>query len=157
MDLASFSAVVAAISVVIGVIFAIFQMRDATKTRHTGLIIQLNPALQVSINEVNESLPKIWNLEFKDYKEYLEKYGEPLSDKALYTIAGYYDGLGFLLHQRLIDIDTIEYLLSGTSTGVWEKIKPIIEGMRKNYDLPELFKWFEYLYEETQKREREMK
>lgn len=154
LDITSFSAVVAAISVVIGVIFAILQMRDATKTRHTGLIIQLNPALQVSINEVNEALPKIWNLEFKDYKEYLEKYGEPLSDKALYTIAGYYDGLGFLLHQQLIDIDTIEYLLSGTSTSVWEKVKPIIEGMRKNYDLPELFKWFEYLYEEMQKRDK---
>ena len=156
MDVASISAAVAAISVVVGVIFAIFQMRDAAKTRHTGLIIQLNPALKVTINEVIEAISKIWNLEFKDYKEYLENYGEPLSDKALYTITGYYDGLGFLLHRRLIDIDTIEYLLSGTSTGVWEKVKPIIEGMRKHYNLPELFKWFEYLYKEMQKREQRL-
>jgi hypothetical protein len=57
------------------------------------------------------------------------KNGEPLSEKALYTVSGYYDGLGFLLHKQLIDINTIGYLLSGTSTGVWEKVKPIIEGM----------------------------
>jgi hypothetical protein len=36
MDIASISAAVAAISVVVGVIFAIFQMRDAARTRHTG-------------------------------------------------------------------------------------------------------------------------
>jgi len=43
-------------------------------------------------------------------------------------------------------------ILSGTSTGVWGKVKPIMEGMRKHYDLPELFKWFEYLYNEMKKR-----
>lgn len=92
MDVASISAAVAAISVVVGVIFAIFQMRDAAKTRHTGLIIQLNPALKVTMSEVIEYISKIWNLKFKDYKEYLENYGDPLSDKALHTITGYYDG-----------------------------------------------------------------
>jgi len=156
LDITSFSAIVAAISVVLGVIFAIIQMRDAAKNRHTELIIQLNPALKVNINDVNEALPKIWNLEFKDYKEYLKNYGEPLSDKAFYIITGYYDGLGFLLNKNLIDIDTIEYLLSGTSSGIWEKVKPIIEGMRKQYNLPELFKWFEYLYEVMQKREQKL-
>jgi hypothetical protein len=39
---------------------------------------------------------------------------------------------------------------------MWEKLKPITEGMRKHYNLPELFKWFEYLYEETQKREQRL-
>jgi hypothetical protein len=156
MDVASISAAVAAISVIVGVIFAIFQMRDAARTRHTGLIIQLNPALKVTMSEVIEYISKIWNLEFKDYTEYLENYGDPLSDKALHTITGYNDGLGFLLHRRLIDVDTIEYILSGSSTGVWEKLKPILAGMRKQYNLPELFKWFEYLYKEMQKREQRL-
>ncbi len=153
MDVATISAAVAAISVVIGVIFAIFQMRDAARTRHTGLIIQLNPALKVTMSEVIQNISEIWNREFKDYKEYLENYGDPLSDKVLHAITGYYDGLGFLLYKRLIDIDTIEYILSGSTTGMWEKLKPIIEGMRKQYNLPELSKWSEYLYNELQKRE----
>ncbi|MGD8544630.1 MAG: hypothetical protein PVH12_00500, partial [Candidatus Bathyarchaeota archaeon] len=80
----------------------------------------------------------------------------PLSDKALHTITGYNDGLGFLLHKRLIDIETIEYILSGSTTGLWEKLKPITEGMRKQYNMPELFKWFEYLYKEMQKREQRL-
>ncbi len=156
MDVVAISAAVAVISVVVGVIFAIFQMRDAARTRHTGLIIQLNPALKVTMSEVIEYITKIWSLEFKDFEEYLENYGDPLSDKALHTITGYYDGLGFLLHKRLIDIETIEYIVSGSSTGVWEKLKPITEGMRKQYSMPELFKWFEYLYNELQRREQRL-
>ncbi len=156
LDIPSISAVVAAISVVAGVIFAIFQMRDAARTRHTELIIQLNPALKVTMSELIEYISKIWNLEFTDYKEYVENYGDPLSDKALHTITGYNDGLGFLLFKRLIDIETIEYILSGSTTAAWEKLKPIIEGMRKQYNMPKLFEWFEYLYNEMQKREQRL-
>ena len=145
MDVTSLSAAVAAICVIVGVIFAIFQMRDAAKTRHTGLIIQLNPALKVTMKEVIESYSKIMNLEFKDYEDYREKYGDPLSDTALHLTTGYNDGFGFLLNKRLINIETIEYILSGSTIGLWEKLKPITEGMRKNYTLPELSKWFEYL------------
>ena len=156
MDLTSFSAVIAAISVVVGVIFAIFQMRDAAKARHTGLIIQLNPALYVSMKEIIESISKIMNMEFKDYEDYLENYGDPLSDIALHTITGYNDGLGYLMYKGLIDIETIEYILSGSTKSLWEKLKPITEGMRKQYNLPELSKWFEYLYKELQKREQKL-
>ena len=156
MDITSFSAAVAAISVLVGVIFAIFQMRDAAKTRHTGLIIQINPALNITMKEVIESVSKILNMEFKNYEDYLEKYGDPLSDIALHTITGYNDGLGYLLHKGLIDIETIEYILSGSTKSLWEKLKPITEGMRKHYNLPELSKWFEYLYKELQKREQRL-
>ena len=153
IDVTSLSAIVAAISVVVAVIFAILQMRHATKTRTTELIVQLNPALKVTMNEVIESYSKIMNREFKDYKEYQENYGDPLYDTALHLTTGYNDGFGFLLYKRLINIETIEYILSGTTIGLWEKLKPITEGMRKQYNLPKLSKWFEYLYNELQKRE----
>jgi len=153
MDVASFSAVIAAVSVVVGVVFFIFQMHDAAKTRHTGLVIQLNPALNVPLAEMMDDINEIWRRDFTDFKEYLEKYGEPLSDKALFKTTMYYDGLGFLLHKGLIEVDTIEYLVSGSSVGLWEKLELIIEGTRKHYNMPELFKWFEYLNKEIGKRE----
>jgi len=152
MDITSFSAIVAAISVVVGVIFAILQMRHTTKMRHTELVIELNPALKANINDLIEASKKIWSLEFNSYEEYLEKYGNPMSDKAIVTIASYYDGLGFLLYKRLItDIDLIEYFMEGSIIQIWEKLKPIIVGLRKAMNSPELFKSFEYLYKETKK------
>ncbi|MHA2313943.1 MAG: DUF4760 domain-containing protein [Candidatus Hermodarchaeia archaeon] len=152
MDINLFSTIILDISIVAGVIFAIIQMRDATKTRHTGLVVQLNPALQASANDLIEA-SKILNREFNSYEEYIEKYGDPLFDKAFITIAAYYDGLGFLLHKRLIDVEIIEYILTGGITGAWKKLQPLIIEMRKDRHLPELLKWFEYLYEEMKKPE----
>jgi hypothetical protein len=37
----------------------------------------------------------------------------------------------------------------------WKKIKPLVEGGRKNYG-PHLYYNFEYLYNEMQKRERKL-
>jgi hypothetical protein len=147
MDVTSLSSVIAAISVVVGVIFAIIQMRQATKTRHTELVVQLNPALQASVNDLAEA-SKILSLDFTSYEDYVEKYGDPLSDKAFLTLVAYYDGLGYLLHKRLIDTDIIEYILSGGITGSWKKLQPLIIGLRKDRNLPALFEWVEYLYEE---------
>ncbi len=152
MDITSFSAIVAAISVVVGVIFGILQMHRATKMRHTELVIQLNPALNANINDLIEASKKRWSLKFNSYEEYLKEYGNPMYDKAIVTIASYYDGLGFLLYKRLItDIDIIEYFTEGGIIQIWEKLKPIIIGMRKAINSPELFKSFEYLYKETKK------
>jgi hypothetical protein len=137
--------------VIIGIIIAIFELRDLAQTRHTELIIRLNPALNVSGSEFFEALPEVWYRKFNDYNEYLKKYGEPGSDKAFNIITGYIDGIGFLLKRRLIEVETVDYLLSGAQT-IWEDIEPIAEGMRKQYNMPELFKWFEYLYEEMKRK-----
>jgi hypothetical protein len=148
MDITSFSAIVAAISVVVGVIFAIIQMRHATKTRTTGLVIQLNPALRADLGDLIESSNIIWKQEFTTYEEYIEKYGNPWTDKPLLTLLAYNDGLGYLLRKRLIDKEIIEYLSEGNITVIWEKLQPIITGMRENYHLPDMFESFDYLYNE---------
>lgn len=156
MGIGDISTAVAALSVVVGVVFAILQMRDAAKARHTELIIELNPALKVGADEISESLPKIWNLDYDGYDDYLQKYGEPLADKAFYVVTEYYNGLGFLLHRRLIDIDEIDYLLSGSIEETWNRVRPVVEAMRVRYDMPGLCEWFEYLHDRMQERGRSM-
>jgi hypothetical protein len=152
MDITLLSTILLDISILAGVVFAIIQMRHATNTQNTGLVIQLNPALQASANDLIAA-SKILTLEFTSYEDYLDKYGDPLYDKSFITISAYYDGLGFLLHKRLIDSDIIEYILTGGITSAWKKLKPLIIAMRKDRNLPELLKWFEYLYEEMKKPE----
>ncbi len=156
MGIAEISTAFAGLSVLVGVIFAIFQMRDAARARHTELIIDLNPALRVSADEISECLPVVWGREYEDYDDYVEKHGDPFGDKAFYVITEYYNGLGFLLHRGLIDIDEVEYLLSGTVSGTWEKVRPLVQSMRVHHNVPGLGEWFEYLYEQTRHREQAM-
>lgn len=157
LDIASISAIIAVISVLVGVVFAIFQMRDAANNRKTGLIIQLNPSLQVGQKEMFKAQAKVWALEFKDFKEFVEKYGRISEDnptsEAIGTYASYYEGIGFLLNRKLISRDVIGYLVGGADgiRQVWERLKPIIEGMRIEYKLPNIYRWFEYLFTELHK------
>jgi len=71
----------------------------------------------------------------------------------LVTTAVLFEGTGFLLRRKLIDIGLVDDLFSGDVKMAWEKLKPIAEYYRKQFNYPALMEWFEYLYNEMQKRE----
>jgi len=154
LDIPSISAIVAAIGVIIGVIFAVLQLRDLVKTRKTDLVIRLYSTY--GSREFQEAWVETLRLEFKDYHDYLKKYGAT-SEKPVYTsvnmVAAYFEGIGILLRRRLIDIALVDDLLSSDIVLTWHKMKPIVEGWRKQFNRPQISEWFEYLYDEMQKRE----
>jgi len=65
----------------------------------------------------------------------------------------YFEGVGVLLHKKLIDSNLTYDLLNTPIRLCWEKFKPASEGLRKQYNDPTIFEHFEYLYKEMQKRE----
>ena len=66
------------------------------------------------------------------------------------------EGVGVLLHRKLIDISLVDDLLSGPIKMVWEKMKPIIEDARKQLKQPQYAEWVEYLYNEMKKRQQRL-
>jgi len=57
-----------------------------------------------------------------------------------------------LLKRKLVDIDTLVDAYGESGAMGWEKLKPLVEGFRKQYKMPRAFEWFEYLYNEMKKR-----
>jgi hypothetical protein len=107
---------------------------------------------------MTEAQSKLMSLEYDNYDDFKEKHGGLLSEgeaqKAIGIMFGFFEGLGLLLHRRLIDINIVDFITGG-SVGVkmlWDKMKPIMEGVSKEYNL-RVFQWTEYLYNELQKRE----
>ena len=147
VDIASISAVVAAIGVLIGVAIAILQLRDLVKTRQTDLVIRLYSTL--GSNEMLEAWEKVRTRKYMNLNGYLKKYG--LSE--INKVAFFSEGIGVLLHRRFIDIGLVDDLFSTPIKITWEKMKPISEGARKHYNRPQIFEWYEYLYNELKKRE----
>ncbi len=82
----------------------------------------------------------------------MKKYG--LSDVAI--VGSFFEGLAVLLNTRLIDTDLVAELFRESSKMMWERTRPIIEGVRKQYNEPEWAEWWEYLYNEMQKREQRL-
>jgi len=147
MDVASISAVVAAGGVIIGVVFAVLQLRDLVKTRQTDLIVRLYSTFDSK--EFLEAFEKVMAMEFKDFDEALKKYGMSLP----LHVGLFFEQIGVLLHRKLIDIELVDDLFTSPIKQTWEKMEPLEKAARKYYNRPQIGEWFEYLYNEMQKRD----
>jgi hypothetical protein len=146
LDIPSVSAVVAALGVIVGVVFTVLQLRDLVKTRQTDLVIRLYSTR--TSKEFQESWKKVMAKEQEDYHDY-EKWYE-WSD--FIKVGVFFEGIGILLHRKLIDIRLVDDLFSYIIRTTWEKMKPIEEDVRKHNNAPQIAEWFEYLYNEMNKR-----
>jgi len=152
LDIPSISAIVAAVGVLLGVILTYLEVRHLVKARRTEIIWKNHSSF--NSKEFLEALLKVTNLEFKDYNDFVEKYGLPLAESpvavALCMVANMFEGAGNLIHQGLADYETVSDIPVNM---VWEKIKPIAEGARKQYNFPSLWTDFENLYNKLKIRE----
>ena len=155
VDLTSISAILAAIGVFVGVVFAVLQVRDLIKTRQTDLIMRLYS--HFGGKEFLEARKTVMDLKFKDYSDYVKKYGRFGRFEAVSEVCMFFEGIGVLLHRKLIDISLIDDLFSPISIKIiWEKMKPVVEGWRKQFNEPQTLEWFENLYNEMQKRKQQL-
>ena len=155
LDIPSISAIAAAIGVLVGVVFTVLQLRDLVKTRQTDLILRLQSDWRG--RELRESYVRVMNMKFKTYEEFAEKYPlwseiESADYRAVSEVGSFFDGVGILLHRKLVDVEMVDELFGTRIKDAWEKLKPAIEGRRKEVN-PVLRKWFEYLYNEIKQRE----
>jgi hypothetical protein len=162
LDIPSLSAIVAAVGVLVGVVVAIVELRNLVKTRQTDLIMRLYSAM--SEREWQEASFKILGLEYRNYDDYVQKYGSILvgtpTNVAFFTVGSFFEGIGVLLHKKLVDVDLV-YDLFDESVEIWEKMKPVVEGYREQYgkEMPKVKKslqWFEYLCSELQEKEQKL-
>jgi hypothetical protein len=113
----------------------------------------------MSSSELQTAFVRTSNVEFTDYDDFVKKYGKISSEKpeqmAILAIANYLDGLGILARRRLVDAGLIYEFWTGDIADLWEKIKPLVEGVRKKSNYPILAN-AEYLYNEMKKREQQL-
>jgi hypothetical protein len=156
VDISTVSIAIASASVVAGVVYYALQIRHQNKIRQTDLLVRISPWLSISSSELQAAAVRTLNLEFTGYDDFVKKYGKIHSEKpeqtAVLAVANYLDALGILARRRLVDVDLIFEFWSGDIPDLWEKIKPLVEGMRKKSNYPILVN-AEYLYNELKKRE----
>ncbi len=153
--------VIAAISVVIGVINSIIVSRRderrqnlllknqelSLESRQIGLYMEFNKIIQQVLSDYLD----FFNQEWEDFEEYMRKYG-PSSNPEAYLkflkIAYVFQASGALVEGGVIDIKDV-YNNSGFSIiAAWEKMEPLIRGMRKRFNNPIIYPQFEFLYYE---------
>jgi len=153
VDITEISAIVAAAGVLVGVVYYILDMRHQGKVRKTDLVVRLY-STWVS-KEFSEATLKTWNLESKDFDDFVKKYGPWFSDTEVYAslrmVCNFFELLGILLLNNLADATMVANTFGIPIETTWNKIKPLVEGGRKNYGRY-LYYNFEYLYNEMKKK-----
>ena len=155
VDITEISAMVAAAGVMVGVIYYILDIRHQTRIRQTDFTMRLYTSWVTK--EMTEPWLKVWNLEFTNYDDFKRKYGTYLSENsenaAVLSVLNGFIVMGFLLRKKLVDYEIVRQLPIEMT---WNKVKPIVEGVRKQFDFPSMYEEFEYLYNEVIKREQQL-
>jgi hypothetical protein len=146
VDIQTISIAVASASVTVAAIYYAFQIRNQNRMRQTDLTVRLYQQLTSKpfMNYWRQAITR----EGKDYNEYVKKQGAV----ELLQISTYFEGVGILLHRKLLDIDMARELFGEPMKSIWEKNEPILKEMHSDKCF-----WFEYLYNEVKKKEQKLK
>jgi hypothetical protein len=150
VDIQTVSIAVASASVVIAAVYYIFQVRHQTRIRQTDLVMRLYSTR--GSKEFQEAVKNVMTAKPENYKDY-ENWWE-WSD--FIEVLIFFEGIGILLHRKLIDIKLADDLFSTLIKASWEKIRSVVENVRKYNSSPAIAEHFEYLYNEMQKREQKL-
>jgi len=154
-DIQTVSIVIASAGVFVAAIYYILQIRHQTKVRQTDLVMRLYSTY--GSPEFQEASMKASLLEFTSYDDLVKNYPK-IEDRIpvlrnFHSTAAFFEGVGVLLHRKLIDIDLVDDLLSTPIIYTWDRFGPFVKSMREYFKRPQIWEWFEYLYNEMKKRE----
>jgi hypothetical protein len=156
------SIAIASAGVFAAAVYYILQLRHQTKIRKTDLLTRLYSSTYTS-NEFMDAFWKVMSLQVKDYQDYVKQYGSlnetdnPMN-RAYFTVIGYYELVGVLLYRKLIDLVTVHDVFgTGNPIMLFEKIKPIVVGFRREANEPTALLGFKYLCDELKREEPHLK
>jgi hypothetical protein len=155
VDVQTISIAIASASVVAGVIYYVLQIRHQDKIRHLDLFMRIYSTW--GSEDMLNAHRRFMVLKVENYDSFVKEHGSVTEISQLYTdidrIGWFFNLMGFLVKEKIVNIKLVDELLGYWVMKNWETIKPLVYGWRKQYNIPESYQWFEYLYNEMKKRE----
>jgi hypothetical protein len=151
-DIQTVSIGIASASVVVGVIYYAFQLRNQTRTRQTDLVMRLYASF--SSNEFQDAWAKV-RARASDFESIDDIYDfdEKVGLREVNQVCLFFEGIGILLQRKLVDTRMVEDLFGGAVARTWEKVKTGVTKARQQLNDPTIYYYFEYLYDEMKKQE----
>jgi hypothetical protein len=141
VDVSTVSTIVATVSVVVGVVFTLLEVRHLARTRRTDVIMKIYESFRS--REIVEAIFKIGGAKFDNFDDYVKKYG--LVDAV--QVIEIFESVGVLLEQGLVDINLVDCLFGISVNSAWEStIQTLINGIRKGSNQPLFFSHVDYLF-----------
>ena len=133
----------------VGISYYILSLRNQNRARKTQLYLQL--VNKFSQSDYIEAQGKFNDLEWSTAEDLIEDFRNLEGRKTIATLGNWYEGLGVLVRENLLDIRVVSLLLTGLVIQFWEKFIPVIDGAREAWESPRVFIEAEYLYNQLKK------
>ncbi|MHA2380835.1 MAG: DUF4760 domain-containing protein [Candidatus Thorarchaeota archaeon] len=149
MDIQTISVVIAAASVVIGVVTWVIQIREGNKMNQARLLMQINNLLREE--KFQNYLLDIRLREWEDFDDYLEKYHNREAIAKNNYVTSFFANVGVLVYNKLLDPKLVHDTIGTFLFNLIGKNWPFIQEYRERFNRPELYWHIEYLYNEMMK------
>jgi len=161
VDYQTIGVLIAAASVVIGVVNSILVSRREEKrqelmlknqeitleTRQAQMYMRIYE--RITDEEMFGKLVELNEYRWEDYEEYLEKYSGDIRVRARrLSVVGFFEGLGMLVKRGLIDPVFVADSIGGWVVRYWNKFGPVVEEGRRRSGNKMSQENLEYLYNE---------
>jgi len=153
LELSLIRDLVAIFGVIAGFSYYVLTVRNAGIARKTQAVMSMSQNMfRAESNRMNiECLSMDWE-DFDDFRRKYDSTVNPENFSRRWQVWLGYESMGYMLHQGIVDIETVYSLMGGFSIiQFWQKFKPVILEQRKLYNEPYWFRWMEYLADETTK------
>jgi len=158
--LQSVSYIAGALGVCVAAAYYVMNLRISQRNQELNLKAQQQSAdtrqaqfLMQIFNTINEKefqrdwMEMLWSWKWKDYDEYIEKYGtDPEKVAQLNHILQTYEGLGVLLENKLVDSKMLYKMVTWGPLLTWEKYGPMMKEWGRRTGEPKMYPGFEFLY-----------
>ena len=133
----------------VGIFYYIMTLRNQSKARKTQVYLQMVNIFSQPYR--TEAQRKFDDFEWSTAEDFIEDWRNPEGRKAIGTLGSWYEGLGVLVKENLLDIRIVALLLTGLVIRFWDKFIPIIDEAREAFGSPRFYIETEYLYNQLMK------
>ena len=136
-------AIVASLSVTLGVIVALQQLRNQNRLRQIDTVMRLYSTFgqESFLRHFNRVLS--WN--YRTYEAFHKRRNRD-DQVSLQVVEVFFENMGLLYKRNLAPLDLMDDLLSGPILRTWQKVGPILVGLREELGQPQGAEWFEFLH-----------
>jgi hypothetical protein len=143
--------VVSAVALLIGVLFAGFQLADLRRQRRRESVLALVRSFQSA--DFTSALRRINSLPDGADRATIRSLLGPDGEDQVFLVGLTWESLGVLVFRREVDLQTMDDFFSGAIVLSWRKLSTFVQEDRTDLQRHTVWEWFEWLADRTRERE----